>query len=113
MKERPEAHAMFPHALETFLDCTGFGISFRSPEGDAAKASLPCSRRRRGSGSGIARKIAHRPAHHVQPHLLDIRPLPDVLPMSQTVVEDAPFAVIASPNDREVFVLAVDSLPRQ
>src|SRR6478736_8976988 len=57
---------------------------------------------RHGSGSGIAGKIAHGPAHHVHPHLLDVGPFPDLLTMPKPVVKNTPFAVLAGPDDREV-----------
>src|SRR4029077_14775652 len=57
--------------------------------------------------------IANGPAHHVQPHLLDVRPFPDVLTMPQAIVEDTPFAVSARPDDGEVLVLAMDAFPGQ
>src|SRR5438132_14105124 len=68
---------------------------------------------RSGSGRGIAREIAHGPSHHVQPHLVDVRPFPDVLTMPQAVVEDTPFAVVADPDDGEILVLAMDAFPGQ
>src|SRR5579884_1509071 len=65
------------------------------------------------SWTGIARKIAHRPTHHFLPHPLDVGPLPDLLAMTQAIVEDTPFAVLASPDDREVLVLAADTFVGQ
>src|ERR1700730_11439717 len=68
---------------------------------------------RRWSGSGVARERAHAPAHHVQPHLLDVGPFPNVFTMPQAIVENTPFAVLAGPDNREVLVLATDSFPGQ
>ena len=33
--------------------------------------------------------------------------------MPQPIVEDTPFAIVAGPDDREVFVLATDTFPGQ
>src|SRR5215831_10217216 len=68
---------------------------------------------RRGAGSGIAGKISHGPAYHVHPHLLDVGPSPDLLTMPKAIVENTPFAVLAGPDDREVLVLTMDTLPGQ
>src|SRR4030095_8566885 len=51
--------------------------------------------------SCIAWNQAHRPLHHLQPHLLKIGTLPDRLNVAETVVENPAFAVGLRPDDGE------------
>src|SRR5436190_14620751 len=56
---------------------------------------------------GIARNQAHRPLHHLKPHLLKVWTFPDGLNVAETVVEHSALAVVPRPHDGEIFVGAL------
>ena len=93
------------------------GAAGMSPDRSSSSSSATDSRnalpliRRRRPGRGVSRDEPHRPLHHLEPHLLDLGPLPDFLGVAEAVVEHSAFAIFARPDDREV--LAMDASLRQ
>ena len=68
---------------------------------------------RLGAWSGIPRNHAHRPRHHLKPHLLKVRALPHGLNVAEAVVEHTPLAVVLRPDDSEIFVGALHAFARE
>src|SRR5262249_35138109 len=65
---------------------------------------------RRRPGGGITGDQAHGPADQLQPHRLNLRPIPGFGGVTEAVVDDAPLAVLAGPDHGEVAVPAADVL---
>src|SRR5437899_2097842 len=66
-----------------------------------------------GPWRGVALGHSHCPFDRLEPHLLNIRPVPHLLLMAQRGIEHATFAEIAHPGYSEVFIGAVDILFRE
>src|SRR6266436_5951297 len=66
-----------------------------------------------GPWRGFALGHSHGPFDRLQPHLLNIRPVPHLLLVTQRGIEYAPFAEIAHPRYREIFIRAMDILFRE
>src|SRR5689334_639477 len=66
--------------------------------------------RRLGPWRRIALRHPHRPFHRLQPHLLNIRPVPHLLLVAQRGIEHPPFAEIAHPSYSEILIGAMHAL---
>src|SRR5262245_8486728 len=86
----------------------GTFAAFRSRSGRATIALC-----RQGPGCGVSRCETHRPADHLQPHLLELGLIPDVKGVPEAVIEDAAFAVVTCPDNGEIAVVPMDAFSRK
>src|SRR5438094_5787053 len=63
-----------------------------------------------GPWRSVALGHTHRPFDRLEPHLLNIRPVPHLFLVAERGVEHAPFAEIAHPRYSEILVRAMDIL---